>query len=95
MSAETSKEYCLAFHVVGDVIAGAGGPTEIDSDPGFADTTKFVGAVASSARFLFAPREPAAAGVANVRMAVFPLESRIVPPERFSELVETYSRSVA
>ena len=47
-----------------------------------------VGSVVSIIMFLLFPREPVAAGMAKVNVALFPIVSVIVPPLRESAVVE-------
>jgi hypothetical protein len=53
-----------------------------------ADTLETVGAVVSTIIALFAPREPAAPGEANVSVALFVAASLIVPPFSPNAVVE-------
>ena len=67
--------------LIGDVFVGSAWPT--------AWLIVTVGAVLSMTIVLFAPNEPAAPGAGSVRTALFDAVSRIVPPLRASDAVET------
>ena len=53
-----------------------------------------VGAVVSTTSPLLAPSDPAAPGLARVRVPLFPTESLIVPPLRANAEFDSYSRSL-